>query len=69
MELFLVILIIAVIASLPVWGYSRNWGYRPGGILGIIFLVLFVWFLMHISDINIDRDNGKTTIEIERYGN
>ncbi len=27
----IVILILALVGALPTWGYSRNWGYGPGG--------------------------------------
>ena len=38
----IVILILALIGALPTWGYSRSWGYGPGGILGVILIILLV---------------------------
>ena len=40
--ILIVILILALIGSLPTWGYSRNWGYGPGGGLGLILLIVLI---------------------------
>ena len=40
--LLLVILILLFLGALPAWPHSRNWGYRPGGALGIVLVVLIV---------------------------
>ena len=42
----LIILILALIGSLPTWGYSSGWGYYPSGGLGLIVLVLVILLLM-----------------------
>jgi hypothetical protein len=44
--LFLIVLVVLLVAALPTWPYSRSWGYYPGGILGIVLLVLLVMFLL-----------------------
>lgn len=39
-------LIALLIATLPVYPYSRTWGYYPGtGILVLVLLVLLLWWL------------------------
>ena len=38
--LLLVILILLVLGSLPMWPYSSNWGYAPSGGLGTVLLIL-----------------------------
>ena len=38
----LVVLILLLIGAMPSWGYSRNWGYGPSGILGIVLVVVLV---------------------------
>lgn len=43
--LILVLLILLLIAGLPTWGYSREWGYRPASIIGII-LVIYLFFVL-----------------------
>ena len=41
----IVILILALLGSLPTWGYSRNWGYGPGGGLGLILIIVIILML------------------------
>jgi hypothetical protein len=37
---------VLVLSALPTWGYSRDWGYFPSGVLGfILVLVLLLWIL------------------------
>jgi len=38
----LVILIILIIGALPLWPYSSNWGYYPGGGLGLLLLIVLI---------------------------
>jgi hypothetical protein len=45
MTVLIVILILALLGSLPTWGYSRNWGYGPGGGLGLILIIVIVLML------------------------
>ena len=40
--ILIVILILALIGALPTWGYSRNWGYYPGGGIGLILLIILI---------------------------
>jgi len=42
----LIILVLALIGSLPTWGYSTGWGYYPSGGLGLVVLVLLVLLVM-----------------------
>jgi hypothetical protein len=44
--LLLVILIVLLIAALPTWPYSAGWGYYPGGLLGIVLIVVLVLVLL-----------------------
>lgn len=43
--ILVVVLILALIGSIPTWPYSRGWGYGPSGGLGLILLVLVVLIL------------------------
>ena len=43
--LLLVLLIIALVASFPVWPHSAAWGYYPSGGLGLVVQVLLVLLL------------------------
>ena len=38
--ILLVILILMLIGALPTWGYSSSWGYGPGGIVGVLLIVV-----------------------------
>jgi Sec-independent protein translocase protein TatA len=42
----LIVLILLLLGALPTWGHSRNWGYRPGGLLGLVLVVVVVLMLM-----------------------
>ncbi len=41
----LIILILFLVGSLPVWPYSGGWGYYPSGGLGLILLIIIVLLL------------------------
>jgi len=34
------------VGGLPVFPHSRNWGYGPSGILGVVLVVLLVLLLL-----------------------
>jgi Kef-type K+ transport system membrane component KefB len=38
----IVILVLLLLGVLPTWGHSRNWGYAPSGLLGVVLIVLLV---------------------------
>jgi uncharacterized protein DUF3309 len=44
--LLLIIVIVLLIAVLPTWPHSRGWGYYPGGILGVILIIVLVLLLL-----------------------
>lgn len=43
--ILLIILILVVIGALPSWPHSRNWGYAPSGITGLIVILLIIMLL------------------------
>jgi hypothetical protein len=43
--ILLVVLILLLLGALPTWNHSRDWGYAPGGLLGIVLIVLIVLML------------------------
>jgi hypothetical protein len=45
--ILIILLILALIGAIPSWGYSRNWGYGPSGILGVVLVVVLVLALMN----------------------
>ena len=44
--LLLILLIVLLMGGLPRYEYSRNWGYGPSGILGVLVVVLLVLMIM-----------------------
>jgi hypothetical protein len=44
--ILLIILILLLVGALPLWPYSANWGYYPGGGLGLVLVILLVLVLM-----------------------
>jgi len=44
--ILLIILILLLAVALPTWGYSRSWGYYPGGIVGTILIIVLVLLLL-----------------------
>jgi hypothetical protein len=43
--ILLIILVLILIGVIPTWPYSSGWGYWPGGIVGIILIVLLILVL------------------------
>lgn len=43
--ILLIILILALIGAFPTWSHSRNWGYAPSGLTGLIVIILIVLLL------------------------
>jgi hypothetical protein len=43
--ILLVILVLALVGVLPAWPHSRNWGYAPSGLTGLIVLILLILLL------------------------
>ncbi|MCX7093513.1 MAG: DUF3309 family protein [Methylobacter sp.] len=43
--ILLIILILMLIGAIPTWPYSRGWGYRPSGGLGLVLIILLILIL------------------------
>jgi hypothetical protein len=46
--IIVIILVLLLFGSFPVFPYSRNWGYRGSGALGTILLIVVILWLLHI---------------------
>ena len=44
--LLVTLLIVLLLGGLPRWNYSRNWGYAPSGLLGLLVVVAVVLLLL-----------------------
>lgn len=43
--ILLIILILMLIATIPSWPYSRDWGYGPSGVMGVVVVIIVVLVL------------------------
>jgi hypothetical protein len=43
-----IVLILALIGSVPAYPYSRDWGYAPSGGLGTLLLILLILWLLGV---------------------
>jgi len=44
--ILIIVLILALIGSLPSWPYSSGWGYGPSGLLGTVLVILLILVLL-----------------------
>lgn len=44
--LLLIILVLLLLGALPVYPYSRGWGYYPSGVLTVVLVVVLVLALL-----------------------
>jgi hypothetical protein len=44
--ILLIIIIILLVASLPRWSHSANWGYYPTSGLGLVLIIVVVLLLL-----------------------
>jgi len=40
--LLLIVLVLALLGVIPSWPHSRGWGYAPGGVVGLVLVVVLV---------------------------
>ena len=43
--ILIIIVVLALLGSLPTWPYSAGWGYYPSGGLGLILLIVILLVL------------------------
>jgi hypothetical protein len=49
--ILLVIIILLLLGALPSWPHSRNWGYGPSGLLGVLLVVMLLIALLDSTPI------------------
>jgi len=42
----LIVLILLILGSVPLWPYSAAWGYGPSGGLGLVLLIVLILVLL-----------------------
>jgi Protein of unknown function (DUF3309) len=43
--ILLIILVLLLVGVIPSWPHSRNWGYGPTGLIGLLVIILLVLLL------------------------
>jgi len=46
--ILLVILVLLLIGAFPAWPHSRQWGYGPSGVVGLLLTILLVVLLLRV---------------------
>ena len=44
--ILLIIVVLLLLGALPRWPHSRNWGYGPSGLLGVVLVVALLLALL-----------------------
>ncbi len=44
--LLLIVLVLLLVGVNPRWPHSRDWGYAPSGLVGVVLIVLVVLLLV-----------------------
>jgi Protein of unknown function (DUF3309). len=44
--ILIVLLILLLLGAFPTWPYSRDWGYVPGGAIGLILVIVLILALL-----------------------
>jgi hypothetical protein len=43
--ILLIVLVLLLLGALPTWPHSRNWGYAPSGVFGLLVVILLILLL------------------------
>ncbi len=46
--ILLILLIVLLLGGLPTWPHSRNWGYGPSGVVGLLLVVLLLLLVFQV---------------------
>jgi hypothetical protein len=41
----IILAVLMLLGVIPVWPHSRNWGYRPSGMLGVLLVIVVILLL------------------------
>jgi hypothetical protein len=44
--ILIIVLVLALLGSLPAWPYSTGWGYYPSGGVGLLLVILLIFALL-----------------------
>lgn len=46
MFILMIVVIVALVGSLPIWRHSKNWGFYPISGVSVVILIILVLLLM-----------------------
>ncbi len=46
--ILVIVLLLALVGSVPTWPHSRDWGYYPAGGIGVLIAIVVVLLLLHL---------------------
>jgi hypothetical protein len=41
----IILAVLMLLGVIPVWPHSRNWGYGPSGMLGVLVVIVLIFLL------------------------
>jgi len=41
----LIVLILVLLGVIPSWPHSKSWGYAPGGVVGLLVIVVLIMLI------------------------
>jgi hypothetical protein len=44
--ILLIVLIVLFFTVLPTWPHSKKWGYGPGGVIGLVLVIVLILLLL-----------------------
>lgn len=44
--ILLIVFILLLVGAIPTWPYSREWGYGPSGVLGVVLVVVIILLVL-----------------------
>jgi len=44
--IIVIVLVLALLGSVPRWRHSRSWGWTPSGLIGLLLLLLIIAWLI-----------------------
>jgi peptidoglycan/LPS O-acetylase OafA/YrhL len=44
--ILVILLVLALVGVMPTWGYSSSWGYAPGGVVGLVLVMIIILALL-----------------------
>jgi len=46
--ILLIVLVLLLLGAVPSWPHSRQWGYGPSGILGLVLVIILLMVVFNV---------------------